>query len=519
MSITWQRALSDDGSLKDISDVTDAYRKLHRFTCFGCKNELFAVLGKQRERHFRHTPGCICNPETYLHQAGKKMFVDLFELAKKTNKGLLVDVLQTKICVNPNCPLGKDHCIENEGGYKEFELFPHFNHYEVEKYDPDTGLKPDILLTNDDGEKIYIEIFVKHESTEEKKDSKVPIVEINISEEADLRCLQPELNDGDIKIDNTFIECFNIPNSKTHAEKPICLKSLDKARQLFLAHFRNYQQNEQPVEILFPCTKKCEVRECPHLNSGRCVKPSGYDRFDLSSVFDTFAEEENADDFSQDLIITNDKKAKIRFQFRLGLSETCKYDAGEHVVQYAINLDSETYPWQECPVIQEGPRVRFFNIVGKRVLDCSRQFFNAIVVYKNGRCMPLSDHKIADIKKKILEQRQAIAEYILIPISRLEQELGFPTYKEQFKAAISVFKLKKLNVKNCFLCKYSGDNSYNWDDESKPIFCKTFRFPCSSGQAVGCERYRIKYDAVQEYLSNDGMKKLLFECIETFRVK
>ncbi len=519
MSITWQRALSDDGSLKNISEVTDAYRKVHRFTCFGCNKELFAVLGKRRERHFRHSPGCICNPETCLHQTGKKMFVDLFELAKKTNKRLLVDVLQTKICVNPNCPLGKDHCIENEGGYKEFELFPHFNHYEVEKYDPDTGLKPDILLTNDDGEKIYIEIFVKHESTEDKKDSKVPIVEINISEEADLRCLQPELNDGDIKIDNTFIECFNIPNSKTLAEKPICLKSLDKARQLFLAHFRNYQQNEQPVEILFPCTKKCEVRECPHLKSGRCVKPSGYDRFDLSSVFDTFVEEENADDFSQDLIITNDKKAKIRFQFGLRLAETCKYGAGEHVVQYAINLDSETYPWQECPVIQEGPRVRFFNIVGKRVLDCSRQFFNAIVVYKNGRCMPLSEHRITNIKEKILKQKQAIVDYILIPTSRLEQELGFPSYKEQFKAAISVFKLKKLDVRNCFLCKYSGDNSYNWDDESKPVFCKTFRFPCSSGQAVGCERYRIKYDAVQEHLGNEDLKRLLFECIETFRVK
>ena len=91
--------------------------------------------------------------------------------------------------------------------------------------------------------------------------------------------------------------------------------------------------------------------------------------------------------------------------------------------------------------------------------------------------------------------------------------------KDLFKAAVSVFKLRKLEVKNCFLCKYSGDNMYNWDDENKPVFCKTFRFPCSSGQAVGCERYRIKYEAVQEYLSNETLKKLLFECIETFRVK
>ena len=45
--ITWQRALSDDGSLKNISDVTDAYRKVHNFTCFGCNNELTAVFGKK----------------------------------------------------------------------------------------------------------------------------------------------------------------------------------------------------------------------------------------------------------------------------------------------------------------------------------------------------------------------------------------------------------------------------------------------------------------------------------------
>lgn len=517
--ITWQNALSDDGSLKNISEVTDAYRKVHNFTCFGCNNGLTAVLGKQRERHFRHTPGCICNPETYLHQVGKKMFVDLFELAKKTNKRLLVDFLQTKICVNPDCPLGKDHCIENEGVYKEFELFPHFNHYEVEKYDPDTGLKPDVLLTNEKGEKIYIEIFVKHESTEEKKESKIPIVEISISEEADLKCLQPELNDGDIKIDNAFTECFNIPNSKVLAEKPICLKSLDKARQDFLDYFRYYQQNKQPVELVYPCTKVCESKSCSHFERGRCVQPTGYDRFDLAELFNTFIKEENVEDFSQDLIITNGKKAKMRFQFGLKLSETCKYGDAEHVVQYAINPDSDTYPWQECSVIQEGSKVRFFNFEKKNELDCKRQFFNAIVVYKNGRCMPLSEHRITDIKKKILEQKQAIVEYILIPTSRLEQELGFPTYKDQFKAAISIFKLKKLDVKNCFLCKYSGDNMYNWDDESKPIFCKTFRFPCSSGQAVCCERYRIKYDAVQEYLSNEGLKRLLFECLETYRIK
>lgn len=104
--VTCQYALSDDGSLKNISEVTDAYRKVHNFTCFGCDKHLTAVLGKKRERHFRHAPDCICNPETYLHQLGKNMFAELFETVKAQKKRLLVDFVQTKVCENSACPIG-----------------------------------------------------------------------------------------------------------------------------------------------------------------------------------------------------------------------------------------------------------------------------------------------------------------------------------------------------------------------------------------------------------------------------
>lgn len=519
--IKCQYALSDDGFAKNISDVADEYRKVHSFTCFGCNQKLAAVLGKQRERHFRHTPGSVCNPESYLHHLGKKLFVELFETVKSQNKRLLVDFVQTKVCVNRQCPIGKDHCTESEGVYKGFELYPHFTRYEVEEYDRETGFIPDVFLTNDAGEKLYIEIFVSHESSNEKIASNVPIVEISIFEEDDLKCLKPDLSDTDIKLDKAFVECFNIPNSKVLAEKPICLKYLDVARQHFLDYFRSCKQNEQPLEIVYPCAKICESQNCPHLKLGRCVQPSGYDRFDIAKRLDTFVKEENAEAFSQDLIFTMGKKNAIRFQFGLKLDENERFNENEKIVRYAIDLDSEDcrFPWQEYPVIQNGSKVRFFNFKQKNVLDCNREFFNAIVMYRNGRCKPLNDHRIADIKRTLLEQEQAISEYILIPVSRLVQEPVSTSYKDQFKAAVSVFKLKKLNVRNCFLCKYSGENMYNWDDESKPVFCKTFRMPCSSGQAVGCERYRIKYEAVQEYLGNEDVKKLFLECFETYRVK
>lgn len=517
--ITYQYAQSDDGTAKHIGEVTEAYRKAHVFSCFGCGKKLAAILGKQRERHFRHTPGCICNPETYWHNLGKQLFVELFESVKSQNKRLLVDFIQTKICVNPQCPIGRDHCVESEGEYKGLELYPHFNHYEVEKYDRDTGLTPDVLLTNDNGDKLYIEIFVSHKSSDDKIASNVPIVEIKISEEDDLNCLRPDLSGHDVKIDHAFTECFNISDSKVLAEKPVCLKFLDNARQHFIDFFHYHRRNEESLEIVYPCTKVCESPNCSYLKSGRCVKPSGFDRFDITTQFDASVKEENADAFSQDLIFSNGKKGKLRFQFGLKLDGNESFNENERVIRYAIDLDSNVFPWQEYPVIQEGSKVRFFKFSKKKTLDCNREIFNAIVVYKNGRCMPLKEHRIADIKGIILEQAQAISGYILIPLSRLEQELGFPSYKEQFQAAISVFKLKNLNVKNCFLCRYSGENMYNWDDESKPVFCKTFRFSCSSGQAVSCERYRIKYEAVQEYLYNEDMKRLFLECFETYRIK
>lgn len=517
--ITYQYAKSDDGFVKNITDVSDEYRKIHQFTCFGCGTRMSAVLGQKRENHFRHFNDCNCSNETYLHHLGKDLFVELFESAKSQNKRLLVDFIQKKVCVNQSCPLGRDHCFDNDGVYKEFELYPHFTNYVVEVFDHDTGLKPDVLLTNDNGEKLYIEIFVNHESSDEKIASKVPIVEISISEEDDLKCLKPECIGDDLKIDHTFTYCYNIPNSQVLAEKPICLKHLDFARQCFLDHFRYYQQNEQSIELVYPCAKKCESQNCPHLKQGRCVKPSGFDRFDLTGKFDTFIKEEYPESFSQDLILTNGKKASIRFKFGLRLLDSPISNDKEKTVQYAVDPDSGTIPWNECSVIQEGLKVRFLNFEKKNILDCNREFYRGIVLHKNGRCLPLQTGRIADVRKQLIEQLQDLSEYVLIPVSILELKLGFPSNKDIFKAVVSVFKLKKYNVRNCFLCRYGAENDSLWNENSKTIFCKTFRFTCSSGQAVSCDRYRIKYEAAQENLSNEILKKILFECLETYRIK
>lgn len=63
----------------DIKDVTAEIRKYTQFFCVGCGIEMEAVLGKQKEHHFRHKEKCNCSPETYYHKLGKIVLKQRFE--------------------------------------------------------------------------------------------------------------------------------------------------------------------------------------------------------------------------------------------------------------------------------------------------------------------------------------------------------------------------------------------------------------------------------------------------------
>jgi len=93
--ITYQYAMSDDGSTWNITDVSKEYRKKHHFECFSCHNRMIAKIkiGK-KEPHFAHFYEGNCSRETYLHQLGKKLFVESFNKARRENKKLVVEYTQ-----------------------------------------------------------------------------------------------------------------------------------------------------------------------------------------------------------------------------------------------------------------------------------------------------------------------------------------------------------------------------------------------------------------------------------------
>lgn len=264
--ISRQYAWSDDGSIQYIRDVTKEYRSSHHFTCQSCKSRMVAVIDvKKKIPHFRHYEQ-NCSEETYLHKAGKDLFLALFENNQKKNLPLSINFKQTFKCCLEQCRYGRKELCIRQQRTTEFDLLSKFNSIMLEKQDSETGLIPDILLTNDKGEKCYVEIVVKHKSTEEKILSGIPIIEIYIEKEKDL----DGLRSGDaypitLSLNRLKYNIFNIKNN-VFREAPYCYARLVTARENFKTFYEYFVATKGRI---YNAGGKNLTRDFPEIFFGR----------------------------------------------------------------------------------------------------------------------------------------------------------------------------------------------------------------------------------------------------------
>ena len=147
------------------------------FFCPGCKQEVYAATeGKIQRPHFRHkslhgSKGCS-EPESYIHWITKELFADHF----KKIESFLIDIPYYLTC-NASGSCKKKEVLS-------FDLKKRFPYIKVEEYDQ--GYKPDCILYNDAGEKLYLEVYYTHKTSDDKIALGLPIVEIEVHSEKDI---------------------------------------------------------------------------------------------------------------------------------------------------------------------------------------------------------------------------------------------------------------------------------------------------------------------------------------------
>ena len=210
--IQYRNALLDGFSHSvSIDNIDKQFADSHSFYCPCCHGKMYATFGEIQAHHFRHQDesesrrnGCSYNG--YLHNFAECVFEEEYQKCLEDNVPFYLEV-QIPIPCNNACVLHKDQDCSQHYVKKIVDLTIEYRYFSKEtKVDTDKGFRrPDILLETEDGRQIWIEIWVTHQTEEDKrKDGR--IIEIKINDEDDVekirehRLVQSRGNNGDVQL-------------------------------------------------------------------------------------------------------------------------------------------------------------------------------------------------------------------------------------------------------------------------------------------------------------------------------
>ena len=483
--ITYQYAQSDDGSTKYINQVSLEYRKNHHFICYGCGGRMIARLkADKREPHFAHFKDGACSRETYLHQLGKKLFVEMFEHCLTNKISLSVDFLQQGVCNSKECPLGATKPCEGSSRTGKFNLTPNYSKCSVEQYDAETGFRPDILLTNEQGDKVYVEIVVTHETTQKKIDSGIPIIEIPIYDEDDLELFKCERNVGGVRFLDYRTSCYNLPN-KTFGVEKFCINKINYVKKAFKEYYEGVLKSGSSLNILLQRDNICKRDECPYQLSSKCEITDEGELFNLAGRFKKIIEP-NEERFFSDLFLEDEKGIRIRINFALEVAIRQSFDNNERVIQFVFGYDASRFPWQYQSPLYRSWETRFYNFKERPFPNCEDINFRIFILFKNGFLYDSSNSlNIEQIESKLKECLPDVREYVLLDSNFIESYSSEDAYR-LLRTAIRLYQKYAYQVRNCLQCAYCHDASVRSIDNNGKIFCHQHRKECGIDEHPGC---------------------------------
>lgn len=195
--ITYPNALASNGKIVNVNDPDFQDRTL-TFTCLGCGEPMSAVHREKGQSHFRHkNSNPNCNPQTYLHRLAKKEYKRMFD----SGEPFMVRYKSERLCQYYDICVFReegDECAKP--GIDKIDL-----HSIYDTCQEEVGYKgfiADLLLTSSkepERTPMFLEIAVTHKCDEEKINSGIPIIEIDVQEESDIHLPLSETASGNTK--------------------------------------------------------------------------------------------------------------------------------------------------------------------------------------------------------------------------------------------------------------------------------------------------------------------------------
>ena len=226
---------------------------------------------------------------------------------------------------------------------------------------------------------------------------------------------------------------------------------------------------------------------------------------DLTKYFDKIVVEEREGEFIPDLkLISTATNEVIFIEIAVTHSSTeRKLSSKNRLIEFKVEDENDLKVIEEHYLGQSNPKIIFKNFKEKRNEGslCNgncQMYFNLFLVF-NGQKSILLTMKLNDIKKKLIQSGNQI---IYSHISR-----DVDANERIYKYLVAKSHKEGVPIKNCFICRYHGENSrLSWDwlnsieNPAKAIFCKTHKKSCDSNEAVFCDRFKADQEIISSQI-------------------
>lgn len=248
---------------------------------------------------------------------------------------------------------------------------------------------------------------------------------------------------------------------------------------LFEQTYRKCLKDGEPFDVYYEVPRTCEG-----CSMGPCEQEGFARKFDLTSAFKSISVEERDDGFIPDLLLKTDKGEKLYIEIAVTYGSSFKkIDSNARIIEFYINSEEDFEYLKETSLRYDEHFLQFYNFNPEPIVHqdrsyCSREI-DYFVVHRSGKCV---------IKSVNAVEFEKIKKGPALYVNDLRYS-GYGVFISELEKAMN----SGVRAKNCYACRYHADANYTFElfaTESKPIFCKTYKFKCRSNHAAECDRYR-----------------------------
>ncbi|MCI5194487.1 MAG: hypothetical protein D3915_15410 [Candidatus Electrothrix sp. AU1_5] len=249
-------------------------------------------------------------------------------------------------------------------------------------------------------------------------------------------------------------------------------------KKLFFEKYNECKKQGIPYIIEYEIPVVCNF--CKH---GPCKKENDRATYDLTKLFTSISEEERDDnDLIPDVLLQTETGEKIYIEIAVThKSSSKKINSGIRVIEFILTDEEDLNIFKKAKISFIYDSIKTFNfnpdLIKKNLKNQCQKEISYFTVTTNGKC------KINTVAIYEFDQIQNSSKNYIVKVP-------YPSSYFFIEEAEKAF-LKGVKVKNCFLCRYHAINkSFNFSEETRPIFCKFYKSAKNSNMAAQCEIYR-----------------------------